>query len=62
MQLAFPLTVPAGADESTLAQKTNGLLVINATNLFFNLRQSHMKDLEQETLKTHDLEKIKGDL
>lgn len=62
MQLAFPFSVPAGADEPTLAQKTNGLLVLNASNLYFNLRQSHIKDLEQETLKAHDLEKIKGDL
>jgi len=62
MQLAFPLIVPAGADETTLAQKTNGLLVLTASNLYFNLRQSHIKDLEQQTLKAHDLEKIKGDL
>jgi hypothetical protein len=62
MQLAFPHYVPAGADESTLAQKIGGLLELSAPNLLYELRQSHQQDLEQQTLKTHDLEKIKSDL
>lgn len=62
MLLAFPHEVPAGSDETTLAQKITGMLEFHAPNLYYELRQDHIKDLEQQTLKAHDLDKIKADL
>ncbi len=59
MQLAFPREVPAGADETTLAQKTVGLLVPpRAQSRLRAPPKPPSRTPSRKPSKAHDLDKI----
>lgn len=62
LRVDLPSQIPAGADEESMARKTDGEMELLDVSLLDKLAQDHHDALEQSVLKSHDLEKIGKDL